>query len=70
MDYIVEETLVNLGIRYAKYIQKPGDIIVTFSNCYHQIINLGLCLNSAVNFLTGIKSLDLPVLSWKPCGKR
>jgi len=42
-------------------------VIITLSQCWHQVLNLGLCLNVAVNYALGIKSLDLPLLSWKSC---
>jgi len=67
MNFIPGETLEKLGIRYAKFIQKPGQIVVTLPQCWHQVLNLGLCLNSAVNFTLGIRSLDLPILSWRSC---
>jgi len=67
MNFIPDETLEKLGIRYAKFVQRPGQVIVTLPQCWHQVLNLGLCLNVAVNYALGVKSLDLPILSWKAC---
>lgn len=37
------------GIPLVKIVQKPGEYIVTFPKGYHFGVNLGFCINEAVN---------------------